>query len=229
MKTVDQGIILQRRTYSETSLIVKAYTRSGGLQSFIFKGGKKKAHGIFPCSLSELEFYDRNESDLLHLTSVSNYESLDFPFDPVRGTIAFFIAEVIQKCVHPNEPDKPLYAFVENAIKELNSLENVRHFPVGFLFQLSNHLGVQPQVIHPEGMYFSLEDGLIDQHGHRAIHAETGEGVRLIRSLAQHHEISASREAREHALQILLRYLQFHIPGFTHPDSYDIVREVLHD
>ena len=99
MKAVDEGVFLHRTPYSANSLITTFYTREKGLQKFLFKGGKKKGYQLYPLSVSELNFYGREGSDLINLTSAQATSNHSFQFNPVKSTIAFFIAETIQKCV----------------------------------------------------------------------------------------------------------------------------------
>ena len=227
MKQNDQVIILHRRNYSETSLIIKGFTKQFGLQSFIFKGGKKKAHALFPCSVCEIEFYKRPESDLLQLTAAQMNRSLQIQFHPIKTSISFFIAEIIQNCVHENQQDERMFEYLARAIHLLDESNRVESYPVEFMFNLTSFLGIQPQVNDQRGEYFSLEDGVIDTNGQQGIYVERGQGVEVIRSLCLGQEIDFNRDNREEALQLLIRYFQMHIPGFKEPESYPIVREVL--
>ena len=112
MKNTDRAILLNRISYSESSLIVTYYTFENGIQKFIFQGGKKKAHQLFPLSLSEITYYKRPDSDLGKLTSAESYQLLkEVPFNPIKSTIAFFIAEVLLKCLKTEESEKDLFLF----------------------------------------------------------------------------------------------------------------------
>ena len=42
MKQTDIGILIYRKNYSESSLILTFFTEKGGLTTYIFKGAKKK-------------------------------------------------------------------------------------------------------------------------------------------------------------------------------------------
>jgi hypothetical protein len=60
-----------------------------------------------------LSYYYRKESDLLQLTAAEPAFPTDFQFDPIKGTIAFFMAEVIRKVVHTDEKDSAMFNFLE--------------------------------------------------------------------------------------------------------------------
>ena len=119
MKSTDQAILLNRISYSETSLILTFYTLANGIQKFIFQGGKKKAHQLFPLAISEITFYKRPDSDLGKLTVVESSRILnEVLFNPLKSSVAFFIAEVLQKCLKTEEAEDHLFLFLEEKIQE---------------------------------------------------------------------------------------------------------------
>ena len=85
MKRTDKAILLNRISYSESSLIITFYTFENGIQKFIFQGGKKKAHQLFPLAISEITYYKRPDSDLGKLTSSESKRILnELPFNPIN-------------------------------------------------------------------------------------------------------------------------------------------------
>ena len=58
MKNTDLGILIAKKNYSESSLILTFYTELNGLSSFIFKGARKKKLAIFHLGIYELTFFD---------------------------------------------------------------------------------------------------------------------------------------------------------------------------
>ena len=146
MQSTDVDIFLHRSAYSSSSLIVWYYTKKKGLQKFIFKGGKKKAHNIYPLALSELTFYGKSSTDLQNLTLADSLSQSSIPNSPVKGTIAFFMAETIKKCVHLGDADLQLFQFIEDQIIELNSSIELTLIPLDFLVGLSSTLGFRPLI-----------------------------------------------------------------------------------
>ncbi|MFT4661172.1 MAG: DNA repair protein RecO (recombination protein O) [Patiriisocius sp.] len=229
MKATDKGVFLHRLAYSETSLIVTFYTKSSGLRKFIFKGGKKKAHSLFPMSIGELSFYERKESDLLHLTSVDPATTHQFQFDPVKSTIAFFLAEVVRKCIQQGAPDEMLYNFVVDQISSLEGNEEHQYFPIHFLIDFSEVLGIQPYIEEDQAAYFNLDDGTFETYSKVELRVATGEAARLIKQrILSIETLDHSKEVREKALEVMLDYYRIHIPNFDTIDSYEIVKEILH-
>jgi len=228
MKQTDQGIFLHRTAFSDTSLIVTYYTAGSGLRKFVFKGGKKKAHQLFPLAPSELTFYGRPESDLLQLTGSEALFATDFQFDPVKSTIAFFVAEAIRKCVHEFDTDQRMFEFLEGKIAELQNAKesSLTHFPLYFLMDFAEMLGIQP-LYHSNGKIFDIDEGSIGTHIVQGNRIEEGEHVACIVGLIHGEKVTVPKSVRDKALQTLMDYYKTHIPGLQSFDTYAIVQEIL--
>jgi DNA repair protein RecO (recombination protein O) len=226
MKQTDQGIFLHRTAFSSSSLIVTYYTANKGLRKFVFKGGKKKAHQLFPLAPTELTFYGRPESDLLQLTSTEALFATDFQFNPVKSTIAFFLAETIRKCVHEFDTDAFMFQFLRERVALLHETEDMAHFPLDFLIDFTEILGIQP-LVNPNGHLFDLDEGSIASHipaGHRSLN---GEAVSFIVKRIQGESISVNKSVRETALQGMMEYYKIHVAGLREFETYPIVQEIL--
>jgi DNA repair protein RecO (recombination protein O) len=227
MKLVDEGIFLFRTTYSDTSLIATFYTRDHGIKKYVFKGGKKKSHNLFPLAISELTYYERKETDLSNLTSADPITKQSFPFDPVRSTIAFFIAEVIRKTVDQSEKDPELFAFLQEQIVNLDETEHVADLPIRFLVGLTNRLGINPIVEEP-GRTFKYDEGVIG-NGPELISSDSdaGEHVEYLSRLFLNESVSVDHKTRNQALGTLIKYIGYYIPRVQNLDTLEIVKEIL--
>ena len=227
MKSLTTGIFIHRIPYSETSLITLFYTREFGLRRFLFKGGKKKGHNLFPMAVCEISYYGRKESELLNVTAVEPAIPLSYQFDPVKSTVAFFMAEVLQKCTHTDEPDDSTFLFMTSKSQELNELEDCSMFPIRFLIDLSDHLGIQPYIEGADASFFNLDEGVVENRNRGQQRVARGVVVDDLMDLIQGEEPMMSKSMRDEALTIMLEYYKIHIPGFGTVSSHEIVREVL--
>jgi DNA repair protein RecO (recombination protein O) len=67
MRLHTKGIVLRKTDYSETSVVLQILTPKFGVKGFIFQGAKrknKKGNIIAPLSIIDIEYYQRNESDV---------------------------------------------------------------------------------------------------------------------------------------------------------------------
>lgn len=224
MKKVDEGIFLFRTTYSETSLIATFYTKSSGLKKCIFKGGKKKAHSLFPLSTCEITYFERNDSDLATLVESNASLPATFQFDPIRSSVAFFIAEVVRKCIETHEPDIETYIFLKETIKNLENKETIASLPIEFMLGFARVLGIQPIIsgINPS---FNFADGTLGE-SKGTVGAE-GPEIRLIIETLNGTFSHDSKAVRSNALKVMIDYFAYHIPRMEKLDSLEIIKEVI--
>jgi DNA repair protein RecO (recombination protein O) len=232
VKKTDKAILLHRISYSESSLILTFYTFENGIQKFIFQGGKKKVNQLFPLALSEITYYKRPDSTLGKISSSDSYHPLsNLPFHPIKSTIAFFVAEVLLKCLQTEESEKAFYLFIENEIINLDKEEDVSFFPILFLLKLSYHMGIYPNTVSEPFLYFNLMEGEIGSIKPIGDIFHEGNTVNLLSKLITNQTIDKedfSKQIRNDALQILIQYFQIHIPKFNQLNSLEVIREILY-
>ncbi len=107
----DTGFLLRKIPYSESSLILKAYTREHGLVSFMAKGAKRqnsKLHGLLePVIHLQFLFPGHSRSEIRILADVALLQ--DFPTvreDIVKQSLAQACGEVLLKYM-PDEARAP--------------------------------------------------------------------------------------------------------------------------
>ena len=229
MKQLDEAIFIHRIPYSESSLIVTFLTKEHGYHKFLFKGGKKKSHQLYPLSVSEIEFYARKESDLWNVTSAEPAFVQNIQFDPVKSTIAFFIADVLNMVLRGTEKDISLYNFVRESIQQLNDEEELGLFPSLFLIGLTKQLGVQPLIEDEKNKWFDLKAGSIGSY--KEIDTLSIEGVLVDVIISKLNDkqrlVELNKIQRQELLRGMIDYYKIHVPGFKEPVTCDIVREIL--
>ena len=227
MKQTDYGIFLHRVPYSESSLIVTFYTLHGGIQKFIFQGAKKKNTTLFPLNICELDYFRRQDSELGKLTQATPAHALDGIFShPVKGSIAFFMADVLKQTLQTNQHEEEIYAFLEQQILALNKATHLGLFPQRFLADYTVHLGIAPHM--EEGArYFSLAEGEFHSDGRLGDLMVDGEICTGLFELFSGR--NPESRIRKSLLHTLLEYYRMHIPGFNVTQSLEIVVTVLND
>jgi DNA repair protein RecO (recombination protein O) len=231
MKKTDQGILLNRINYSESSLIITYFTLEGGLKKFIFQGAKKKSQQFFPLVTHELTFYERPDSELSKLTQSSIlHPQYDYQFNPIKSTISYFLAEVCLKCMHEAK-DVTMYTFLEKQIKALNEQQDLSIFPLMFLIKLSIELGFQPLLQAGETpLYFDLEEGLFTAK--KPIRHYFGRD-RISRELYQaftneEYVPTLTVSDKKEAFKLILIYFEIHVPTFKPGKTLQIIHEILY-
>lgn len=226
MKQTDTGIFLHRTSFSESSLITTFYTKNNGLQKFVFQGAKKKNNNFFPLNICELTYYRRPDSELGKLTASEAIDPLSsIVSNPIKGIIAFFIADVVRQSLQTNEKEIEVFLFLSSVISELNASNELTLFPLHFLADFTYQIGIQPSMSDDLPLYFNLLEGEFHSDYRLGEWSEEGHIVSHLYKLFSKEDIPVS--SKKQLLEILLNYYSVHIPRFDVGKSLEIIRDVL--
>ena len=162
-----QGIVLQSIRYGDTSLIVKVFTRSLGLRSYMVKGAfnhNSKSHAALFQNLHLINYVEvgkPNKSSLGYLKDVqlsTVYQSI--PFVMNKSAILMYVNELLTKTITEQEQNEALYDFVVKSLLWLDLVEqNYVNFPLFFTLELTRHLGFYPISNYNTGFSFDMMEG----------------------------------------------------------------------
>lgn len=147
-----KGIVLSYIKYSESSIIVRIFTRDFGLKSYIINGARSKSAKskmafYQPLTLLDLVIYDKEGGNLNRISEAKLMMPFQLvPFDFLRSGIAMFMAEVMGKSVFEGYQNEEFFDFLESTIRLLDEKETTLvHFPLVFLWESSKYLGFAPE------------------------------------------------------------------------------------
>ena len=106
----DRGVLVRSSPYSETSLLLRAFTLQHGMSSILAKGIRKKRKLDLLTALSEYEFllYEPSEGGLFVLGDLSLLQGFDFSADPLKWAAAECGPELYAQLMIPLE-ETPAY------------------------------------------------------------------------------------------------------------------------
>lgn len=235
MKTSDHGILIHRASYSETSLLVTLLSKTHGLSTYLFQGGKKKKGNIlYPLAHVEFTSFRRNDSTMgkiseMNLATVSH----SLPFHPVKSGIAFFIAELVQHTVHQGgHSEEPLYKFLETENRWLDASDELANYPLWFLAAYSQIAGVVPAVDVENPTILDLSSGKLTNTEPIHVHFLRGNWIHwmeaaLTMDKTDFLSLHIPKAERVACLEGWLSHYHFHLPGMRELKSVDVVRELL--
>lgn len=236
MKSVQAGILLKKLNYSETSLILHFYTLEDGFKAFLFQGGKKKKGNILhPLSIVEIESYQRPDSELGKISSISPQPVLQsIPMHPVKGGLAFFLTELIAQCLKSSDSDQRMFRFLIEEIKWLDETHEVTNYPIWFLLKFADLLGFSPHVLEENPFYFDLEEGELTRYepkGHVFIQDDS---IPILNELLNKQKsdfmvYKIHKTVRKQLINILVDYYKQHISNFKTPKSLEVMQTVFNE
>ncbi len=233
-----KGIVLHTLKYGESSLIVHVYTLTSGRQSLIVNAPRgQRAHSklsqLQPLFLLDLDIHykpGREVNRIKELRGYSPYSTL--PFDMVKTTQAIFIAEVLSRLLVEAESNPELYEFLETSLLYFDLMQTGSHqFHLWLLVQLTDYLGIRPEIQAPAAHWFDLEKGLeVDyepSHPHSLTPANTALLLRVLQTgLMELSTLKIPRSDRNQLLQKILQYYHLHFNNLASLKSMAVLAEV---
>jgi len=237
MQVTTKAIILTSLKYGDTSLIVKAFTASDGLKSYLLKGvlaskkGKLKSAYFQPLTQLEIVANHRNKGTLESIREAK----IQYPYrtvhnDMAKNAMTLFLAEMLGHSIREEERNQGLFDFLEASLQWLDTHAEIANFHCHFLILLTKYLGFYPDASDIGAACFDLLEGAFTDTP--SLHPVLiGENLDYFKSfLGIHfdaiHTIKMNKTNRQELLQSLVLYYELHLQGFRKPKSLAVLNEV---
>ena len=232
-----KAVILSKLKYKDQDLIVRAYTASNGVVSFLVKGAfSSKKTKIKPAyfqslSLLNLEIDYKNSRDLHYIKNVSLqqvYSTLHT--DILKSTCVIFLAEILTMVLKEEAPNEDLFNYIEAALLWFDTIDCNSIFHHQFLIGLTKYVGFYPELSNPTLPFFNLEAGLY-QAKSTGRYCISGSKLILFNSILGMEFDSYTSESmnsaqKQELLNMILLYFKLHLQGFKSPKSLVILNQV---
>lgn len=237
MQVTTKAIVLISLKYGDTSLIVKAFTASDGLKSYLLKGvltskrGKLKSAYFQPLSQLELVANHKNKGTLESIREVKvNYHYQTLHTDISKNAMALFLAEILGNSVREEERNEPLFEFLEASLQWFDTHEAISNFHLYFLIRLTKYFGFYPDTNDMGTACFDLQEGeFTNTPSLNPI--LTGENLSFFKrflgiNFDEVQRIKMNKTNRQELLKSLVLYYELHLQGFRKPKSLAVLNEV---
>lgn len=237
MFTRTNAIVLSKVRYRDHDLIVKCYTQSHGVVSYllrgVFKSKKRHAKLAHFLLLSQLQLVTdyKPKRGLQYIKEVKNnylYSSLHT--NVLKSSIVMFLAEVLSNALQEEEQNDTMYNYLETSLQWLDVNDNYANFHLLFLLNLSKYLGFYPDKSNIDLPFFNLKDGefLHDKYNKYTI---SGKQLLLFKELLGTgfdtlETMKINSKQRQSFLSLMLLYFELHLGSFKKPKSLQIFNEV---
>jgi len=235
MQVKTKAIVISALKFQEKSLIVKCFTLSNGLKSYIVrdafssrKGSSKMAY-FQPLTIIEIEAVHKNKGTLENFKEVK----IAYPFhsiqtDIFKSTIVLFLSEILHHSIHEEEENEPLFTFLETAMHWLDNHDEISNFHLILMLEMTKYLGFYPDTSDIDMPFFEMIEGVFNPF--HAVSSLTEHETQLLKKLIQLKFDSDQKVfhviERQILLKILIDYYSFHLDGFKRPKSLDVLKEV---
>lgn len=238
--TRTRAIVLSHFRYGDNSLIVNIYTELLGRQTVFIKGAFSKKTpmraGLFqPLYVLETEIHHRANRQMQRLSDMQiliQFQSI--PFDPIKSSIALFIAEILNKTLREEEANPDLFDFLYHAIQTLDlSDKGVANFHLIFLLHYTKYLGFYPNTSYlSDNARFNIRKGgfeifptitSVDDPTNQLLSQLLETGFEKLENLQMNYN------QRNNLTDFLLEYYSAHMDNFGKVKSLSVLQNVFHD
>jgi DNA repair protein RecO (recombination protein O) len=237
MQVTTNAIILTSLKYGDTSLIVKAFTLSDGLKSYLLKGvlsvkkGKLKAAYFQPLTQLEIVASHRNKGTLESIREAKvNYHYQTLHTQVLKNALTLFLAEVLSNAIYEEEVNIPLFNYLETTLQWLDIHDDVANFHLYFLVVLTKYLGFYPDTQNQDAGYFDLVEGeFVSMPGLNPM--IQGQNLVFFKKILGTNfdelgSIKMGKNNRQELLKSMVLFYELHLQGFRMPKSLAILNEV---
>ena len=232
-----KGIVLSKIKFRDNDLIIKCYTFSKGVTSFLVKGAfASKKHKLQPAyfqplSLVNIEITYKENRDLQYIKAISinqSYKSMHTEI--LKSTVAIFISEVLTNVLKEEESNEVLYNYIETALLWFDTVEQSSIFHLQFLIGLTKYIGILPELSNKDLSVFNLETGCYQKtisgpyciSGSKLIMFNSILGMKFDKIKAKPINTVKNQEL----LNIILVYYKLHLQNFKFPKSLAVLQQV---
>lgn len=237
MQVTTKAIVFSALKYGDTSLIVKAYTASDGIKSYLLRGvlaskkGKLKSAYFQPLTQLEIVANHKNKGTLETLKEAKvfyHYQTLYA--DMAKNAMTLFLAELLGNSIREEERNEDMFDFLEASLQWLDMNKDVANFHLYFMLSLTRFLGFYPDVYQIDKPYFDLLEGEFVAteslnpilRGENIYHFKTLLGT----NFDAMHTVKMKKSSRQELLKSLIMYFELHLQGFRKPKSLAVLNEV---
>ena len=210
------GVILHRFKYSDTSLIVKIFTKEQGLISSIARGVRKNKKGGFLYQTGNIIRFEYSKKATNSFYAIKD-GTIGIPYfniqeSIVKNMLITFLCEVLLKSLEEEQQEVKLFDFVVSQFILLDRMESnqqTREFHLLFLIKLTKYLGFYPENNYEEGKSFNLLKG---EFSYEAINYDQQTSIAFAQLLnsQESHNLIESKEIRKDVLNLLMKYYKTH-------------------
>ncbi len=220
------------REVGRTSVIVSFGngTRARGARRHSATGGLRQMFQPLTILDADLRLSPTHRLQKIGEVSIAlPYSSL--PFNGVKSSMAFFIAELLSYCTRDLPTDTQFYDFVEQSLQWLDATDRgMQNYHLMFLMHLTRFLGFYPDMeSYAPGSVFNLRDGsfsvTVPPHSDFLSADDSQRMLMLMRmNHSNLHLFRFTREERNHIVDLCLQFYRLHVPSFGEMKTLEVLR-----
>lgn len=232
------GIVLNTIKYNDKHNIVRIYTDSRGITSFLVRQGhtpaaRMRAAMLMPLSLVEFEANFTAGHDLGTMHDLRRSHALSSIYsDPYKNAIAFFVSELLLHTIQEQEANAVLFRFIEQSVLTLDSAQRgIANFHLCFLYRLGALVGIQPDDgSYRDGYWFDMDGGVFTpgRPMRNGLEPQKAAFLHIMSRMTPDnmHLFALNRNQRNEILDTMLAYYRLHNSTLGTLKSPDVLKQI---
>lgn len=231
-----KAIVINSIKYSDSSLIVKCYTKDYGIKTYLLKGILKSRKGVLKKAyfqaLTQLDLvaYHNNKGNL---NSVKEVQILNFyqtlHTDIIKQSLVIFLSEVLHSVLQEEESNEELFRYLETSLVWLDTHDKIANFHLLFLLDLTKYLGFYPENnIHND--FFDLLEGKFVKKPISDYYIKAPQ-IKYFKTLLGTNfdtlpKMVLTALQRQELLKLSIQYISLHLQTFKTPKSLEVLQKL---
>ncbi len=238
MYQVIDAIALRMIRHNDRHSILTAYSRQAGRLALLVPAGaglsaRRTRALLMPMARFECVVSIMPGRDVCNFRDLRPIE-LPPEGNVVRASLALFAADLLNNLLREPMPDEAMFHYLSTIARHIASpalsSAGAANLPLAFLIGLARYLGIEPDwSTYTPGRVLDLIDGIFrtapPPHGH-FVATEEAAAAFVFRRMSPRaaSRFPLNRSQRNRAIDIALEYYSLHLPGFSPPQSLEILR-----
>lgn len=210
--------VLSSRKFKDSLRLAHVFTLEYGVQTFLFRTGKKGENISFFQPLNAIQFSGKKSDGKLEIAKDMSLSAIyiTIPFHVEKSTVALFISEFLYRCLPEHYVNEEIFELIKKTTQRLDNVEKTGTLPIHFIAQFALEMG------------FLSEEYELTFENTRSDEALLHQSLQLFVSTPIESEVisNLNRGQRKSLLEELIAFCSSHLDTSIRMNSLEMFHEI---
>jgi len=210
--------VLSSRKFKDSLRLAHVFTLEYGIQTFLFRTGKKGGNMSFFQPLNAIQFSGKKSNGKLEIAKDMSLNEIysSIPFQVEKTTVALFISEFLYRCLPEHYVNEEVFELIKKTTQRLDEYEKTGTLPIHFIAHFALEMGFLSDEYE-----FSFENNPSDE-------AQLHQSLKIFISTPIETEVvsALNRDQRKTLLEELISFCSSHLDTSIRLNSLEMFHEI---
>ncbi len=210
--------VLSSRKFKDSLRLAHVFTLEYGIQTFLFRTGKKGENISFFQPLNAIQFSGKKADGKLEIARDMSLNEIysSIPFQVEKTTVALFISEFLYRCLPEHYVNKEVFELIKKTARRLDNIEKTGVLPIHFITKFALEMG------------FLSDEYELSFENNRSDEAQLHQSLNdFISTPIETEVVSAlNRDQRKSLLEELIAFCSLHLDTTIRLNSLEMFHEI---